>query len=83
MARQATQPNSIYEAFNLYTAAVRASEPESKAYATLAQTQSALLRYALPAMGFPAPKGKNYRTREAIWLRSSQASTSREVAGST
>jgi hypothetical protein len=58
MARQATQPHSIYEALNLYTAEVRASEPESKAYATLAQTQSALLRYVLPAMGFPAPKGK-------------------------
>lgn len=55
---QATQPHSIYEALKLYTAEVQASESESRAYTALAQIQTALLRYVLPAMGFPAPKGK-------------------------
>lgn len=33
-------------------------ESKKKSYATIAQTQTVLLRYVLPGMGFPPPKGR-------------------------
>lgn len=58
MARHVNQPRSVYEALNLYTIKIQASESEQKAYVTIAQIQSTLLRYILPAIGFPALKGR-------------------------
>jgi hypothetical protein len=46
-----SDPQSLYEVFNLYAEAIRVKETEKKAYATIAQLRTVLLRYLLPAWG--------------------------------
>ena len=54
---QPKPPNLLLEALREYEASLRATLPQKKAEATLAQMRTALWRYTLPGWGFPFAQG--------------------------
>lgn len=55
---------TLYDAWLCYEQSLRTTMPLDKADATLLQAQTALVRYTLPAWGFPLPKGKRLSREE-------------------
>jgi hypothetical protein len=55
---------TLHDAWLCYEQSLRATMPLDKADATLLQAQTALIRYTLPAWGFPLPKGKRLSREE-------------------
>jgi hypothetical protein len=58
------KPASLFEVLAAYEQALQVAEPSHKANATIAQLQTALLRYTLPGWGFSPPSGQRLKAAE-------------------
>lgn len=61
-----TRPQSLFDVWVLYQEAIRATQLEQQANATLAQTQTALVRHVLLGLGFPVPKRRKLTNLEIV-----------------